>query len=77
MRQNPSVHIAYPFNIPYQIEILPLTLSIVLTEMLQYPVVGLFQEHKEGATEVPDTPIVVGTDWGSCALIMPPHGRYG
>lgn len=54
-----------PFN--------PLTLKMALIEMLRYPGVYFSREDRRGER----TPLVVGLDWGHCALVMPLADRWG
>lgn len=67
MLQNPSISIPFLFGYPKTLKINPTYFGIALVEMLQYSQVYLLQEDDDSLK----TPLVIGKDWGSCALIMP------
>lgn len=76
--QNREIGFQYPFNLEVPIRLNSKYLGIVMVEMAQYPEVKLLREYKEVAPgDTLTTPIVIGRDWGSCALISPLKGYYG
>lgn len=75
MEQNREVGFKYPFNLEDPIRLNPKYLSVVMVEMCQYPEVLVLREHREVKPgDALTTPLVIGRDWGSCALIMPLRG---
>lgn len=71
MLQNPQVNFAFPLGLTAPNKVDPKYFEIALIEMLQYPSVYLLQENRPTDVEGPRTPLVLGLDWGSCALLMP------
>lgn len=69
MLQNPNFNVAFPFNFPIQEEVNSKHFLVAFMEMMQYPSVYLLQEIRN-INEVPNTPIIIGRDWGTCALIF-------
>lgn len=76
--QNREVGFQYPFNLEAPIRLQPKHLGMVMVEMAQYPEVKMLREYREVASgDILRTPIVIGRDWGSCALISPLVGYHG
>lgn len=74
-----SVGLAYPFKLTFPIRLNPRHFSIIMLEMLQYPQIKFLRDVPTGLTQEPEnvvTPLVIGVDWGSCALIKPHRGYY-
>jgi hypothetical protein len=70
MEQDPTVNMMFGFGLPTDTKVNPKLLAIALVEMAQYSFVYLKQEIRPKDKE-PSTPLILGLDWGSCALIMP------
>lgn len=72
-QQNNQMYVQYPFSLPgEEVRFDPAYLEIAFIEMLQYPVVYLLRDFGSDET----TPLVIGQDWGSCALVMPLSNTY-
>lgn len=69
MLQNPAFNVAFPFNYPRQEEVDSKHFLVAFMEMMQYSSVYLLQEIRH-QNEVPNTPLIIGRDWGHCALIF-------
>ena len=75
--QDRNVGFTHPFGLHIPIKLNPWLLSIALVEMCQYPVIRLLREvPPDVKPEELQTPLVVGTDWGSCAVMVPERGHY-
>jgi len=76
MVQDGNLAYNYPFNIKNEEIFNPNHLKLALTEMLRYDFVYVAKER--GSLYVEDTyPLILGHDWGRCALIMPLVGSGG
>lgn len=77
MYQNPNINMPFSFNLPKSVMVNPKYFEVALIEMLQYPFVYLLQQEKKSTdSEGFKAPLVLGMDWGSCALIMPMNSDY-
>jgi hypothetical protein len=73
MVQNTALNLAFPFGLPHEVRVDPRYLAIALVEMLQYTSVYLLQEQSPANNK----PLILGKDWGSCALVMARGSAYG
>lgn len=71
MKQDVGVILRFPFNMAPKININAKFLETTLIEMLQYEEIVFLREERLSEGEDLSTPLVVGRDWGSCAVIMP------
>ena len=70
MKQNPDFLMAYPFELRTPSEFNPLYLEISFIEMAKYELSFMLREHRAVDGDMQRTPLIIGKDWGSCALVM-------
>lgn len=78
MVQNPEKKIEYPFNLSERTMFKPHLLTMILTEMIQYPEIAIFRNIREEDGDRQITSVAFGTGWDSCGIIAPlnPNSWY-
>lgn len=69
MKQNPNLNVVFPFGLDPAAPFNATYLEVTFIEMLQYPQVYMLREPVKYDQE--KKPLIIGVDWGCCAVIAP------